>query len=232
MGRSAAGATMPSVSSPIARRRITPSPSAACGRWASVTPTSTDQHASPKGRAQRVRAELRVRQARSRGVRGRAADSPRPSGVEWEPFGPSCTHSGRSVVGSSRHWSSQSRCCLGGPVSGLSLTVIHRDPARRRSPSTSSATGGTPASWCGVPTSRRRRGPSPAGSPPHGFWRWGWGDRAFYESPDAGVRLALTAAFASEASVLHVAGFDRTPAEYFPRAEIIVIELPRAAWKR
>jgi uncharacterized protein (TIGR02117 family) len=53
----------------------------------------------------------------------------------------------------------------------------------------------------------------------------GWGDRAFYESPDAGVRLALKAALASEASVLHVAGFDRTPAEHFPRAEIIAIEL-------
>ena len=57
------------------------------------------------------------------------------------------------------------------------------------------------------------------------FLEVGWGDRAFYESPDAGVRLALKAALASEASVLHVAGFDRTPAEYFPRAEIIAIEL-------
>jgi uncharacterized protein (TIGR02117 family) len=57
------------------------------------------------------------------------------------------------------------------------------------------------------------------------FLEVGWGDRAFYESPDAGVSLALKAAFTSEASVLHVAGFDRTPAEYFPRAEIIVVEL-------
>ena len=57
------------------------------------------------------------------------------------------------------------------------------------------------------------------------FLEVGWGDRAFYESPDAGVSLALKAALASEASVLHVAGFDRTPAEYFPRAEIIAIEL-------
>ena len=57
------------------------------------------------------------------------------------------------------------------------------------------------------------------------FLEVGWGDRAFYESPDAGVSLALKAALASEASVLHVAGFDRTPAEYFPGAEIIAIEL-------
>jgi uncharacterized protein (TIGR02117 family) len=57
------------------------------------------------------------------------------------------------------------------------------------------------------------------------FLEVGWGDRAFYESPDAGVSLALKAALTSEASALHVAGFDRTPAEYFPRAEIIAIEL-------
>lgn len=57
------------------------------------------------------------------------------------------------------------------------------------------------------------------------FLEVGWGDRAFYESPDAGVSLALKAAFASESSVLHVAGFDRPPAESFSRAEIIAIEL-------
>ena len=57
------------------------------------------------------------------------------------------------------------------------------------------------------------------------FLEVGWGDRAFYESRDAGVSLALKAAFASEASVLHVAGFDRPPAEHFAGAEIIAIEL-------
>ena len=61
--------------------------------------------------------------------------------------------------------------------------------------------------------------------PPARFLEVGWGDRAFYESPDAGVGLAVKAAFASDASVLHVAGFDRMPAEQFPRAEIIVIDL-------
>jgi len=38
-------------------------------------------------------------------------------------------------------------------------------------------------------------------------------------------RLALKAAFASESSVLHVAGFGRPPAESFSGAEIIAIEL-------
>jgi uncharacterized protein (TIGR02117 family) len=59
------------------------------------------------------------------------------------------------------------------------------------------------------------------------FLEVGWGDRAFYESPEAGVRLALKAAFSSEGSVLHVAGFDPPPATYFSRAEIIAIELSR-----
>ena len=57
------------------------------------------------------------------------------------------------------------------------------------------------------------------------FLEVGWGDRAFYESPEAGVRLALKAAFSSEGSVLHVAGFDPPPPTYFSRAEIIAIEL-------
>jgi uncharacterized protein (TIGR02117 family) len=57
------------------------------------------------------------------------------------------------------------------------------------------------------------------------FLEVGWGDRAFYESPEAGVRMALKAAFSSEGSVLHVAGFDSSPATYFSRVEIIEIEL-------
>ena len=53
----------------------------------------------------------------------------------------------------------------------------------------------------------------------------GWGDRAFYQSPDAGLALALEASFASGGSVLHVTGLDRPPGEGFPRAEITTIEL-------
>jgi len=57
------------------------------------------------------------------------------------------------------------------------------------------------------------------------FLEVGWGDRAFYESPEAGVRLAFKAAFSSEGSVLQVAGFDPPPTTYFSRADIIAIEL-------
>jgi uncharacterized protein (TIGR02117 family) len=134
----------------------------------------------------------------------------------------SCIHSDRSVVGSSRHLLVAvllGAACLGPlpdryPKSGeASVTIYvvghgwHTGIVVRRD---DVPTGAWPESV---------RLPSP------GFLEVGWGDRAFYESPDAGVSLALKAAFASEASVLHVASFDRTPAEYFPRAEIIVVEL-------
>lgn len=61
--------------------------------------------------------------------------------------------------------------------------------------------------------------------PPAPFLEVGWGDRAFYRVPDAGVGLALRAAFASGGSVLHLAGLDRPPTERFPRSEIIALEL-------
>jgi uncharacterized protein (TIGR02117 family) len=53
----------------------------------------------------------------------------------------------------------------------------------------------------------------------------GWGDRAFYQSPDGGIVLAIAASFASEGSVLHVSGLDRPPAEHFAHAEITAVEL-------
>jgi uncharacterized protein (TIGR02117 family) len=57
------------------------------------------------------------------------------------------------------------------------------------------------------------------------FLEVGWGDRAFYQSPDAGITLALEASFASGGSVLHVTGLDRPPAEHFAHAEITMVEL-------
>jgi uncharacterized protein (TIGR02117 family) len=57
------------------------------------------------------------------------------------------------------------------------------------------------------------------------FVEVGWGDRAFYQSPDAGIALALEASFASGGSVLHVAGLDRAPAERFAHAEVSPVTL-------
>lgn len=67
--------------------------------------------------------------------------------------------------------------------------------------------------------------PEPGHFPATRFLEVGWGDRAFYQSPDAGVALAIEASFASEGSVLHVTGLDRPPAEHFARAEITAVEL-------
>ena len=63
--------------------------------------------------------------------------------------------------------------------------------------------------------------------PPTTYLEVGWGDRAFYETPNAGVGLAIQAAFASDASALHVAGFDRPPGEAFPGADVVAIPLSR-----
>ena len=57
------------------------------------------------------------------------------------------------------------------------------------------------------------------------FLEVAWGDDAFYRSPNPGVVLAVKAALDSEASVLHVAGFDQAPAAQFPSAEIIAVDL-------
>jgi uncharacterized protein (TIGR02117 family) len=67
--------------------------------------------------------------------------------------------------------------------------------------------------------------PAPASFRAARFLEVGWGDRAFYQSPDAGIRLALGASLASEGSVLHAAGLDRPPAERFPRATITPVVL-------
>jgi len=67
--------------------------------------------------------------------------------------------------------------------------------------------------------------PEHARFPAGRFLEVGWGDRAFYQSPDAGIRLALEASLASGGSVLHVGAFDRTPAEHFAHAEVIPVVL-------
>ena len=67
--------------------------------------------------------------------------------------------------------------------------------------------------------------PEQARFPAARFLEVGWGDRAFYRTPGAGLGLAVGAAIASEGSVLHVTGLDRPPAEYFPGAEITPVAL-------
>ena len=67
--------------------------------------------------------------------------------------------------------------------------------------------------------------PEHARLPTGPFLEVGWGDRAFYQSADAGVGLAVRAALASKGSVLHLATLDRPPAERFTGAEIVAVAL-------
>ena len=60
------------------------------------------------------------------------------------------------------------------------------------------------------------------------FLEVGWGDRDFYQDPDPGVGKLLKASLWPTKSVLHVVGFSRRVTAYFPRSEIIRIDVPEA----
>ena len=55
----------------------------------------------------------------------------------------------------------------------------------------------------------------------------GWGDRAFYQAPKAGLGILIQAALWSPASVLLVIGMPTTVTQYFPRGDIVEIPLSR-----
>ena len=53
----------------------------------------------------------------------------------------------------------------------------------------------------------------------------GWGDEAFYRAPKVSLGMALRAALRSKRSVLHVVGFDKAVAEYFPTSDIVALRV-------
>jgi uncharacterized protein (TIGR02117 family) len=57
------------------------------------------------------------------------------------------------------------------------------------------------------------------------FLEVGWGDRDFYQSPAFSLALAIQAALASNASVLHIVGFEGPVTRRFPGSEIIELGL-------
>lgn len=57
----------------------------------------------------------------------------------------------------------------------------------------------------------------------------GWGDRSFYRSPDPGLLITLSAAFAPTPSVLHLVGVRGSPLRAFRHSEVVEIRLPRDA---
>lgn len=64
--------------------------------------------------------------------------------------------------------------------------------------------------------------------------RWlefGWGDAAFYQTPDAGLGLALRALFAPTDTVMHVVGFDNPPTKAYPTREALALGFPPAGYR-
>jgi uncharacterized protein (TIGR02117 family) len=64
------------------------------------------------------------------------------------------------------------------------------------------------------------------------YVEFSWGDADYFETPDAGILLALRAAFWSRGSVLHVVGVERTLQEHFRPAEIIQVPVSDEAFQR
>lgn len=64
------------------------------------------------------------------------------------------------------------------------------------------------------------------------YLEFSWGDRDYFPAPDAGLSLALKAAFWSRGSILHVVGFKETVQSFFPGAEIIEIHLSEENFQR
>lgn len=60
----------------------------------------------------------------------------------------------------------------------------------------------------------------------------GWGDRDFYMALENTVWLALKAALWSQASVLHVVGFNRPVLEEFPASDVIEVAVAREQLER
>ncbi len=59
----------------------------------------------------------------------------------------------------------------------------------------------------------------------------GWGDMAYYQTPDPHMGLIIKAALLPTTSVLHIVGFSGPVPAYFPYSEIIRIELSSAGFE-
>jgi uncharacterized protein (TIGR02117 family) len=60
----------------------------------------------------------------------------------------------------------------------------------------------------------------------------GWGDKDYYMTPSPHLGITLKAGFLPTASVLHIVGFSGSVTRYFPRSEVIRIELSEAGFQR
>lgn len=60
----------------------------------------------------------------------------------------------------------------------------------------------------------------------------GWGDKDYYMTPKPNLGITLKAGLLPTASVLHVVGLSGPVASYFPRSEVIRIDLSEAGFQR
>lgn len=67
--------------------------------------------------------------------------------------------------------------------------------------------------------------PPVPGLPDTRYLEFGWGDAAYYPDPEAGVLTLFSAALLPTPAVMHIAGFDRPPAERFPDSRIVGLEI-------
>lgn len=71
-----------------------------------------------------------------------------------------------------------------------------------------------------------------AGDLPGDSLEIGWGDRDFYQTPDAGIGLAIRAAFFSGGSVLQLVAFNGAVEDYFRGAELYELTVSDVAYRR
>ena len=74
--------------------------------------------------------------------------------------------------------------------------------------------------------------PQRAEFPEADYLEVGWGDRDYYQSPDPGLGTLLKAGLLPTASVLHIVGFNGPVPRYFPRSEIVRLDLSLTGFAR
>ena len=65
-----------------------------------------------------------------------------------------------------------------------------------------------------------------------GYLEIGWGDRAFYQTPNPHLGITLKALLLPTPSVLHIVAFNDSVASFFPHSEIIRVRLSDAGFQR
>ena len=60
----------------------------------------------------------------------------------------------------------------------------------------------------------------------------GWGDRDYYTTPKPGLGITLKAGLLPTPSVLQIVGFRGPVTDYFPRAEVIRVDLSETGFER